>query len=263
MRRAFPRGLVAAAAASTLLLAACGGDDSNNNGGNAGGGGSGGACGKTLAFFGALTGDAANLGINIRDGAKLAVDQYNKANGDCTITLKDFDSQGSPDQAPALAQQIINDKNIIGVVGPAFSGETEAATPIFDEAGLPIISASATRPSLSEQNWKVFHRVLGNDASQGPAAGAYIKDVLKATKVFIVDDASAYGQGLATEVEKVAGASAGKDTIQVKQTDFSATVTKIKSSGADARVLRRLLPGGRPAHQAAARGRGQGAFHRR
>ena len=233
MRRAFSRGLVAAAAASTLLLSACGGDD-GDGGGDQAGGGSNAACGKTIAFFGALTGDAANLGINIRDGAKLAVEQFNTQNADCKITLKDFDSQGSPDQAPALAQQIIKDESIIGVVGPAFSGETEAATPIFDEAGLPIISASATRPSLSEQNWKVFHRILGNDASQGPSAGAYIKNTLKATKVFIIDDASAYGQGLAAEVEKVAGAAGGKDTVQQKQTDFSATVTKVRSSGADA-----------------------------
>jgi branched-chain amino acid transport system substrate-binding protein len=229
--------MVAAAAASTLLLAACGGDDTDSGGNASGGGGSGGAgCGKAIGFFGALTGSAANLGINIKDGAKLAVDTYNKANPDCTVTLKNFDSEGSEDKAPAVATQVINDESVIGVVGPAFSGETDATGDAFNEAGLPTISASATRPSLSEQGWKTFHRILGNDASQGPSAGNYIKNTLKATKVFIIQDGSAYGQGLADEVEKVAGAAGGKDQVAAdgQQTDFSASVTKVKSSGADA-----------------------------
>ncbi|HEX6755393.1 MAG TPA: branched-chain amino acid ABC transporter substrate-binding protein, partial [Mycobacteriales bacterium] len=203
----FSRGLVAAAAASTLLLAACGGDDTSNNAGG-GGGGTNAACGKSIGFFGALTGSAANLGINIKDGAKLAVDQYNTANPNCKVTLKEFDSEGSEDKAPAIATQVINDASVIGVVGPAFSGETDATGDAFNEAGLPTISASATRPSLADQGWKTFHRILGNDASQGPSAGRYIKNTLKATKVFVIDDSSAYGTGLADEVKKVAGSAA-------------------------------------------------------
>jgi branched-chain amino acid transport system substrate-binding protein len=234
VRRGFSRGLVAAAAASTLLLAACGGDDTG--GGDANGGGSGGAgCGKSIAFFGALTGSAANLGINIRNGAKLAVDQYNQANANCKVELKNFDSEGSEDKAPAIATQVINDESVIGVVGPAFSGETDATGDAFSEAGLPTITASATRPSLADQGWKTFHRILGNDASQGPSAGNYIKNTLKGQKVFIIQDGSAYGQGLADEVEKIAGAAGGKDQVAAdgQQTDFSASVTKVKSSGAD------------------------------
>lgn len=233
MRRAFSRGLVAAAAASTLVLSACGGDDGGDT--PPAGGGTNAACGKAIGFFGALTGSAANLGINIKDGAKLAVDTYNKANPSCTVTLKEFDSEGSEDKAPAIATQVINDASVIGVVGPAFSGETDATGDAFSEAGLPTISASATRPSLADQGWKTFHRILGNDASQGPAAGRYIKNTLKATKVFIVDDNSAYGTGLAEEVTKIAGNAGGTDKVAEdgKQNDFSATVTKIKSSGAD------------------------------
>jgi branched-chain amino acid transport system substrate-binding protein len=237
VRRVSSRGLVAAAAASALLLSACGGDDDSGNGdAAAGGGNSNAACGKAIGFFGALTGSAANLGINIKDGAKLAVDQYNRDNADCKVELKLFDSEGSEDKAPAVATQIINDASVIGVVGPAFSGETDATGDAFNEAGLPTISASATRPSLADQGWKTFHRILGNDASQGPSAGNYIKNTLKATKVFIIDDSSAYGTGLAEEVQKIAGNAAGNDRVQAdgQQTDFSATVTKVKSSGADA-----------------------------
>ncbi|SDZ09279.1 branched-chain amino acid transport system substrate-binding protein [Micromonospora pattaloongensis] len=195
------------------------------------------SCGSKIAFFGALTGSSAALGINENNGVKLAVDKYNKENADCKVELVPLDSQGSPDQAPQLAQKAIDDEKIVGIVGPAYSGESEAANPLFSEAGLVHLTASATRPSLADQNWKTFFRVVGNDLSQGPAAGRYIKDVLKAEKVFVIDDQSAYGAGLADEVKKVLGAAvAGNDKVQGegKQTDFSATVTRVKSSGATA-----------------------------
>ena len=74
-----------------------------------------------IGFFGALTGDAANLGINIKRGVELAVEQWNAANAGCKVTLKDYDSQGDPQKALALADQAIADKTILGIVGPAFS----------------------------------------------------------------------------------------------------------------------------------------------
>ncbi|HEY0701052.1 MAG TPA: branched-chain amino acid ABC transporter substrate-binding protein [Micromonospora sp.] len=202
------------------------GSDSGSSGGNA-------ACDLKIAFFGPLTGDAAGLGIHMRNGTKLAIDQYNEKNADCKVNLQEYDSQGDPAKAPALAQQAVADNKVIGIIGPAFSGESEVADPIFDAAGLPTITPSATRPSLSTKSWKVFHRGVGNDESQGPAAGRYIKSVMKAEKVYVVDDQSAYGAGLADEVKKVLGAAVvGTDKVQVKQTNFSAVSTKIKSSGA-------------------------------
>lgn len=220
--------------AAALALGACG-----TTGGTTGGSGSTGdakaACDLKIGFFGALTGDAANLGINIKNGAKLAVDQYNEKNADCKVTLVDFDSEGDPAKAPALAQQAVKDSKLVGIVGPAFSGESKAANPIFDKAGMPIITPSATNPNLSEQGWKIFHRNLGNDASQGPAASKYIKDVLKAKKVFVIDDSSEYGKGLAEQVKKdCADICPGGDQIQQKKTDFSATVTKVVASQSDA-----------------------------
>lgn len=191
------------------------------------------ACGLKIGFFGALTGDAAGLGIHMRNGAKLAIDQYNKENADCTVSLQEYDSQGDPAKAPALAQQAAQDAKVVVMNGPAFSGESEVANPIFDAAGLPAISPSATRPSLSTKGWKIFHRGVGNDESQGPAAGRYIQNVIKAEKVYVVDDQSAYGAGLSDEVKKVLGtAVVGSDKVAVKQTNFSAVVTKIRNSGA-------------------------------
>ena len=215
--------------AAALVLTGCG-----TKGGTTASGGSS-KCGLKIGFFGALTGDAANLGVNIKNGVDLAIKQYNEKHADCKVTLVPFDSQGDPAQAPALAQKAVSDKNIVGIVGPAFSGESKAADPIFAKDGLTTITPSATNPTLSQQGWKTFFRMLGNDATQGPAAAKYIKDILKAKKVFVVDDSSEYGKGLADIVRKSLGSDVvGNDSVQQKQTDFSATVTKITASNADA-----------------------------
>ena len=224
---------VAVAAVAGLVLSACG--TTEDSGDDAGSGGSDAACDLQLAFFGPETGPAAGLGKPIIQGAQLAVDQYNE-DADCAVELVNFDSQGSPDEAPALATEVAGDEAIIGVVGPAFSGESAAAGPIFAEAGVATVTPSATNPTLSENGWDTFHRALGNDATQGPAAATYIKDTLKAKKTFVIDDASEYGAGLAGIVEDDLGGSAvaGSDTIQVGDTDFSATVSKVVDSNADA-----------------------------
>ncbi|WP_328652901.1 branched-chain amino acid ABC transporter substrate-binding protein [Micromonospora sp. NBC_00330] len=218
------------------MVALVAGGTACSSGDDAAGGG-GDACGSKIAFFGALTGSSAALGINENNGVKLAVDKYNKENADCKVELASLDSQGSPDQAPGLAQKAIDDTKILGVVGPAYSGESEAAGPLFNEAGLVTITPSATRPSLADQKWKTFFRAVGNDFSQGPAAGNYMKNVMKADKVYVIDDQSAYGAGLADEVKKVLGSAVvGSDKVQGegKQTEFSGVVTKVKAANVKA-----------------------------
>ncbi len=225
--------LAALIATAGLTLSACGStDDSSNNAG----GGDGNDCGNyNLAFLGAETGDAGALGLNMVGGIKLALDEYNKDHADCTIGLKEFDSQGSPDKAPALATQIIGDDSIIGLVGPGFSGESLATGKTFFEAGLPSISPSATNVTITDQGWTTWHRVIGNDAAQGAADAKYLTETAGAKKVYVVDDAQDYSKGLADVVKDGLGdALAGSDQIQVGQTDMSAVVTKVKSSGADA-----------------------------
>jgi len=194
-------------------------------------------CGYELAFFGALTGSAANLGVNIEQGFELAIEQYNQKNGANCVVVKKFDSQGEASVAPGVARNLVADKKILGIVGPPFSGESEAADPIFEAAGIPTITPSATRVSLSANGWKTFHRAVANDDSQGPAAAAYIKDTLKAQKVFVADDQSAYGAGLADVVKSKLGSlvvASDKTEGDGKQTDFSALVQKVTSSGATA-----------------------------
>lgn len=237
-RRSNPWRAVAAFAAVGLVLTGCGSTDdtdTDNEGDSGGGGGDGGAaCDKQLAFFGALTGPAAGLGQQILLGVELAVDEYNTENADCQVVLEQIDSQGNPDQAPSLATEAAGNENLLGVIGPAFSGESAAAGPIFSEGGLPTVTPSATNPTLADNDWDTFHRILGNDATQGPAAATYISDTIGSSSVFVMDDASEYGAGLAEIVADQLGDSViDTDTIQAGQTDFAASVTKIKSSGAD------------------------------
>lgn len=227
-----PNKVFAASVATLALglsLTACGTTEDKGSGG-----GGDAACDLKLAFFGPETGDAAGLGKPIIQGAQLAIDQYND-DADCKVGYVKYDSQGSPDAAPALATEASGDDSVIGIVGPAFSGESAAAGPIFAEVGVPTITPSATNPTLADNGWDTFHRALGNDATQGPAAARYIKDTLKASSVFVIDDASEYGAGLAGIVKKDLGdAVNGSDTIQQKQTDFSATVTKVTDAKPDA-----------------------------
>jgi branched-chain amino acid transport system substrate-binding protein len=227
--------IAAILATAALGLTACGGtSDESSDTSTSPSEGAEAACGLKLGFMGALTGPAAGLGINIERGVELAIDQYNEEYPDCTVGLEKYDTQGDPTQAGPLARQAVNDDAVIGIVGPAFSGESAAVDPTFAEAGLPTITASATDPTLSEQGWDTFFRILGNDASQGPAAADYIKNKIGSTKVFVMDDATPYGKGLADQVRDTLGNDVvGDDEVQTGQTDFSASVTKVTSSGAD------------------------------
>lgn len=215
----------AVGATAALALSACGTTNSTTNSG---------PC-TSIAFLGAETGPNAQLGLNMVGGIKLALSQYNAKHSSAQITLKDFDSQGSPDKAPALASKIVSDSSICGVVGPGFSGESKATGATFFQAGIPSISASATNVALTTNGWTTWHRVIGNDAAQGAADAKYISTTLGAKKVFVIDDASTYGKGLADVVTSALGSAVAKtDEVQTGQTDFSATVAKVKGANVDA-----------------------------
>jgi branched-chain amino acid transport system substrate-binding protein len=231
----FLRGFAALAGVAALTLtAACGSSDDKGDKGDKGSASSA-LCGKNLAFLGALTGDAGALGQNMVNGIELALKQYNDKNADCKVSLKKFDSQGSPDTAPGLATQIVNDDSIWGLIGPGFSGESLATGKTFFEAGLPSISPSATNVTITQQGWTTWHRVIGNDDAQGAADAKYLTTTAGAKKIFVIDDGQDYSKGLAGRVKSELGAAAaGSDQISVGQVDMSAVVTKVKASGADA-----------------------------
>jgi branched-chain amino acid transport system substrate-binding protein len=195
------------------------------------------AVGTQIAMAGALTGPNAALGLNILNGAKLAVDQFNKANAGCQITIKQFDTEGLPQNATQAAPQIVGDPTIIALLGPAFSGETKATGAIFNQNGLISVTASATNPGLTTNGWTNFFRGLGNDNSQGGAVANYMTGELGYKKVCVAQDDSDYGVGLAEVVIQTLGAAAdGNCSIKVKtgDKDFSAGVQIIKGEAPDA-----------------------------
>ncbi len=193
--------------------------------------------GTSIAMAGALTGPNAALGINIVNGAKLAIEQHNKANPGCQIVLKQFDTEGNPQKATQVIPQIVNDPTIIGLVGPAFSGETKATGQILSDAGLVAVSSSATNASLTQNGWRSFFRGLANDDVQGPSVANYMINTAGYKKVCVVQDNTDYGTGLAASVTAALGPVADPACaagIKEGDKDFSATVTKIAAVQPDA-----------------------------
>ena len=190
----------------------------------------------TIAMAGALNGPDAALGINIKNGVQLALDKHNAANPGCQIDLRTFDTEGDPLKATGIAPQIVDDETIIGLIGPAFSGETKATGGVFDQAGLLAVTPSATNVALSQQGWTTFLRGLANDGVQGPAVANYMKAALGDKKVCVVDDSTDYGTGLARAVRETLGPIAdGACSISVKKgdKDFAAAVTQVKTQAPD------------------------------
>lgn len=188
-----------------------------------------------------LTGGIAHLGKDNENGARLAIEEVNKKglviNGQkVTLELDPQDDAADPRQATQVAQKLVDDK-VVGVVGHLNSGTTIPASKIYSDAGIVQISPSATNPTYTQQGFKTAYRVVATDAQQGPALATYASATLKAKSVAIVDDASAYGQGLADEFEKKAKALGIKvlshDATNDKAVDFRAILTKIKAERPD------------------------------
>ncbi|MER7460732.1 branched-chain amino acid ABC transporter substrate-binding protein [Micromonospora sp. NPDC126480] len=227
MRRSYSRALGTAALAA-VLVAAAGCQDSGGDGGTASG-----DCGGKIAIFGAFSGDNAGLVLPSLNGAKLAIKQHNEANPDCKVEMVEFDTQGDPAQATPVANQVAGDQSFLGVIGGHFSGESDATMPVYEAAGMAMVAPSATRTDLTQKGNKSFFRVVGNDGTQAGAVATYLKSQ-NAQKVFLIDDGSAYGAGITAELTKNLGAAlAGSDKIQERQSQFDATISKIKAAGAD------------------------------
>ena len=199
----------------------------------------------TIAYQGPLSGDSAQLGINMDNGVKLAVEQAN-AKGDLPFTLKftDSDDVGDPAQSPAAARKLIDNTSVIGVVGPAFSGATAAAEPLFSQAKLVSVSPSASRADLTTLGFTSFVRVVTGDTIQGAKLGDFVAKSLKSKSAYVVDDKSAYGAGLTKFVKQqltTDGVSFKTEGLAPTK-DYSALATKIVGSKADTVVYGGYFP---------------------
>src|SRR3982751_2325898 len=189
-----------------------------------------------------LTGGIAHLGKDNENGARLAIEEANAAGvkldgKDVKFTLVAEDDQADPKVGTTVAQKLV-DAKVVGVVGHLNSGTSIPASPIYNQAGLPVISGSATNPKLTEQGFKNQFRAVGRDDQQGPAIASYLAAERKPKVVAVIDDATAYGEGIANEVEKTLKAA----KIQVlprekgtdKTTDWKAILTKLRGRNPDA-----------------------------
>lgn len=208
--------------------------------------------------MGDLTGENSAIVIPPRNGAKMAFDAYNATNPKVKIEMKEYDTQGKPEQASALVPQAISQDKITGLIGPAFSGESKAVGAQLDEGGVPNISASATNPGLAQNGWKFWHRVVANDDDQGPGIANFLIKALSPKKAFVISDDQEYSVGIAETVNKTfTGAGIATQTDKFAQTasDYSSTVSKVKANNPDVifyggyyaqagRLLKQLRDGG-------------------
>lgn len=192
-------------------------------------------CAGKIGIFTTLTGPSPGLGISSHNGALLAVNQFQEKNPSCAIEVTIKDSpQTIPSKAADIARELADDPTVIGVIGPGSSNDSLIANRILSQAGLTLIAPTAILASLSEQGNVTFHRVLGNNTSQGPAATRYLTNSLQLRTVFIVDDEGAsFSKSIVAEVKK-GMPTAGSATFQAGQTDFAPIVDQIAKSGAEA-----------------------------
>ena len=183
-----------------------------------------------------LTGQLSHMGKDSENAARLAIDEINGQHpviGGKPVTFK-LDSQddaADPRTGTQVAQKLVDD-GVVAVVGDINSGVSIPASKIYSEAGIVQISQGSTNPTYTLQGYKTTFRVVATDALQGPALAHYALDSLHAKRIAIIDDSTAYGQGLADEFEKAAKAKGStivtREQTNDKATDFRAILTKIK-----------------------------------
>ena len=188
-----------------------------------------------------MTGPQAHLGKDNENGVRLAIDELNAnppviGGKPVKFELLSEDDQADPRIATTVAQKFVDEK-VHAIIGHLNSGTTIPASRIYADAKIPQISPSATNVRYTQQGFKNAFRVMANDAQQGSVLGKFAVGEMKAKTIAIIDDRTAYGQGLADEFEKAAVAGGativGHEFTTDKSTDFTAILTKIKGLNAD------------------------------
>jgi branched-chain amino acid transport system substrate-binding protein len=194
-----------------------------------------------IGHVAAVTGPVAYFGKDTENGARLAIDALNTrpvviAGKRVRFELMAEDDAGEPRQATTVAQKLV-DAKVNGVVGHQTSGTTIPASKIYYTAGIPQISHSSTSPKYTQQGFNTTFRVVANDTQLGRALGRYAVKEMAARRVAVIDDRTAYGQGLATEftkgLQQQGGSVVAREFTNDKATDFSAILTKIRAMKPD------------------------------
>jgi branched-chain amino acid transport system substrate-binding protein len=207
-----------------------------------------------IGYAGPTSGPQAAIGQDAANAVRMAVGELNHRNlsiGGAPVTWKALieDDQGDPKQATSVAQRFV-DSRVNGVVGHLNSGCTYPASRIYERGGIPDITPSSTDPKIAKQGFKTFFRIIANDTALGAALAKHARNVLKAQKVAVIDDRTAYGQGLADEFALRARALGmqvvDREYTTDKATDFSAILTKIRGSTPDVIFFGGVYPQGGP-----------------
>jgi branched-chain amino acid transport system substrate-binding protein len=194
-----------------------------------------------IGHVGPTSGAIAHLGKDNENGARMAIDELN-AKGvmiggkKAKFELLAEDDAADPKQGTAAAQKLVDSK-VNGVIGHLNSGTTIPASKIYSDAGVPQISPSATNPKYTRNGYKTAFRVVADDVHLGGTLGRYAVEQLKGKSIAVIDDRTAYGQGVADEFEKgvkgKGGKVVGREFTNDKATDFTAILTSIKSKNPD------------------------------
>jgi branched-chain amino acid transport system substrate-binding protein len=194
-----------------------------------------------IGHVGPTSGSIAQLGKDNENGARMAIEELN-AKGvtiggrKARFELLAEDDAADPKQGTAAAQKLVDSK-VNGVIGHLNSGTSIPASKIYSDAGIPQISPSATNPRFTRQGYKTTFRVVADDVHLGGTLGRYAVDTLKGKSIAVIDDRTAYGQGVADEFEKGVKSKGGtivdRQFTNDKATDFTAILTSIKAKNPD------------------------------
>jgi len=191
-----------------------------------------------IALAGPVTGPVAQYGDMQFIGAKMAIEQINKAGGVNGSQLEGvvFDDACDPKQAVAVANRIVNEE-IQYVVGHLCSSSTQPASDIYEDEGILMVTAASTSPEITERGYELVFRTIGLDSLQGPTAGRYIVEQVKPKKVAVIHDKQQYGEGIATAVRDALteGGIAVPvfEGVTAGDKDFSALIGKLRQEGVD------------------------------
>ena len=194
-----------------------------------------------IGHVGPVSGAIAHLGKDNEYGARLAVEELNakgvSINGKkVKLELVAEDDAADPKQGTAAAQKLV-DAKVSGVIGHLNSGTTIPASKIYSDAGIPQISPSSTNPKYTRQGYKTAFRVVADDVHLGGTLGRYAVNELKGKSIAVIDDRTAYGQGVAEEFEKAVKAAGGNvvghEFTTDKATDFMPILTTLKGKKPD------------------------------
>lgn len=194
-----------------------------------------------IGHVGPTSGAIAHLGKDNENGARMAIEELNAANltingAPAKFELLPEDDAGDPKQGVAAAQKLV-DAKVAGIIGHLNSGTTIPASQLYNDAGIPQISPSATNPKYTRQGFTGAFRMVADDVHLGGTLGKYAVETLKAKNVAVIDDRTAYGQGVADEFEKgvkaAGGTIVGREFTNDKASDFNAILTTLKAKKPD------------------------------